>query len=87
MLAAIPGIGLLGPLLYVGVLAFNLAVTFWIGEYFLGIVGCIILFFPALLVLFFTRYKQANLSPSQIAQHARDFPLSEVNRPSLPSDR
>ncbi len=87
MLAGIPGIGLLGPLLYAGVLAFNLAVTLWIGEYFLGIVGCLILFFPGLLVAFFTRYKHANLSPSQIAEHARDFPLSKLNRPPLSSDK
>jgi uncharacterized membrane protein len=87
MIAGIPGIGLLGTLLYVGVLAFNLAVTFWIREYFLGIVGCTILFFPTMLVLFFTRYKHANLSLSQIAQHARDFPLSKLNRPPLSSDK
>jgi uncharacterized membrane protein len=59
MLAGIPGIALLGPLLYGGILAFNLAVTFWIGEYFLGIVGGTILFFPSLLVVLFTLYKRA----------------------------
>ncbi len=74
-LTEIPGIGLLGPLLYLCILVFNLAVTFWIGEHFLGIVGCAILFFPSLLILFFTLYKHAHLSPSLIAQHCRDFPL------------
>ncbi len=33
---------LLGCGLYYGVLLFNLFVTFWIGEYLLGIVGCVI---------------------------------------------
>jgi uncharacterized membrane protein len=83
-LTRIPVIGLLGPLLYVGILAFNLAVTFWIGEGFLGIVGCTILFFPSLLVLFFTLYKHANLSPQHLAQHARDFPhLAVTPLPSI----
>jgi len=82
-LARIPGIGLLGPLLYICILAFNLVVTFWIGEYFLGIVGCTILFFPSLLVLLFTLYKHNNLSPTHLAQHARDFPQLEITRPSL----
>ena len=33
---------LLGLALYYGVLAFNLGVTFWIGEVFMGMVGCFI---------------------------------------------
>lgn len=33
---------LLGIGLYYGVLAFNLGVTFWIGEMLMGIVGCFI---------------------------------------------
>jgi uncharacterized membrane protein len=84
--AAIPGTRLLGVLLYVCILLFNLVITFWIGEYFLGIVGCTILFFPSLLILFFTFYKHRNLNPSQIAQHCLDFPLSEANCPPLRSD-
>jgi len=85
-LARIPGIGVLGPILYVCVLAFNLAVTFWIGEYFLGVVGCTILFFPGLLVFFFTLYKRAHLRQVDLVQHARDFPLSQVPCPTLPAE-
>ena len=33
---------LLGLGLFYGVLAFNLGVTFWIGEIFMGMVGCFI---------------------------------------------
>jgi uncharacterized membrane protein len=73
----VPGSALVGPLLYVCILAFNLAVTFWIGDHFLGIVGCTVLFFPSLLVFFFTLFKHANLSPTHMAQHFRDFPLSQ----------
>lgn len=78
VLAGIPGISMLGPVLYVCILAFNLAVTFWIGEYFLGIVGCTILFFPTLLVSIFTHYKNANLRSLHLELHSRDFPLSRV---------
>lgn len=41
-----PGVALRGSLLlgvgvYYGVLAFNLAITFWIGEWLIGMVGCL----------------------------------------------
>lgn len=75
-LTGIPGVRLLGLVLYVSVLAFNLSVTFWIGETFMGIVGCLILFFPGLLVCFFTLYKQRYLTSAQIEEHRRDFPES-----------
>jgi uncharacterized membrane protein len=84
ILARAPGTRLFGPLLYVCILLFNLAVTFWIGECLLGVVGCTVLFFPSLLILFFTLYKQANLSPKHIAEHCRDFPDAEVSCPTLP---
>ena len=83
--AGIPVAKMLGPVLYVCVLIFNLTVTFWIGEHFLGVVGCTILFFPSLLVLFFTLYKNTNLSPAHIAQHCLDFPLSGAPCPPLSS--
>ena len=60
-------------MLYVSVLAFNLTVTFWIGETFMGIVGCLILFFPGLLVSFFTLYKQQHVTRAQIEEHRQDF--------------
>ena len=43
----------LGIGLYYGVLAFNLVLTFWIGEVFIGIVGCFI-FTPLTAVLLVT---------------------------------
>jgi uncharacterized membrane protein len=84
ILTVAPGARLLGPLLYIAILLFNLAVTFWIGEYFLGVVGCIVLFFPSLLMVFFTLYKRANLTPAHIAEHCRDFPHVNATRPTLP---
>jgi uncharacterized membrane protein len=82
-LAGVPWMRMLGPVLYLCILVFNLVVTFWIGEQFLGIVGCTILFFPGLLVLFFTLYKRSHSGPSDLARHCRDFPLSAVCRPPL----
>ncbi len=75
-LGSIPRVRLLGPVLYISVLAFNLTVTFWIGETLMGMVGCLILFFPSLLVCFFTSYKQQHLTPTQLEDHCRDFPDS-----------
>ena len=37
-------IPLLGPLFYLSILLFNLAITFWIGEWGLGVAGLVILF-------------------------------------------
>jgi putative membrane protein len=85
VLASVPYVRLLGPLLYACILLFNLSITFWIGEYFLGVVGCIILFFPSLLILLFTLYKRANFTQTQIAQHCRDFPLAAIRCPALSS--
>ncbi|MGV8075219.1 MAG: carotenoid biosynthesis protein [Syntrophobacteraceae bacterium] len=76
----IPGIAIVGPLLYISVPGFNLSVTFWIGELLLGTVGCLIIFFPLLLGLYFTLYKQGNLTPEHIEQHVRDFPFSGATR-------
>ena len=77
----IPGINLLGPILYVSVLIFNLLVTFWIGERLLGTVGSLLLFFPALLVFFFTLYKQEHITAGDIERHSVEFPHSRVKAP------
>jgi putative membrane protein len=82
ILTGVPGARLFGPLLYICILLFNLAITFWIGEYLLGVVGCTVLFFPCLLLVFFTLYKLANLTPAHIAEHCRDFP--HAMSPALP---
>lgn len=43
---------LLGVSLYYGVLAFNLAVTFWIGEWLLGMSGLLMFLLPTVLLMF-----------------------------------
>lgn len=70
----VPFISLLGTLLYISVLVFNLSVTVWIGERLLAVVGCLLAFFPALLAFFFTLYKQEHTRPQDLERHRRDFP-------------
>ena len=48
----VPYAGLLEPLIYLGVLGFNLTLTFWIGEPLLGLLGCML--YAPVLVLFLT---------------------------------
>lgn len=54
----------LGIGLYYGVLAFNLGVTFWIGEIFMGMVGCFI-FVPLTAALFVTVWREETFSRAQ----------------------
>jgi uncharacterized membrane protein len=49
----VPYGGLAEPLIYLGIVAFNLAITFWIGEALLGVVGCLL--YAPVVVLFASR--------------------------------
>lgn len=66
---------LIGPVLYFGVLIFNLSVTFFIGEHMLGWTGIFIVLLPAFLMYAIVR---GNISKSSVetavAEHYRDFP-------------
>ncbi len=73
-LRRIPFVCLFGPLLYISVLIFGLSVTFWIEELLLGLVGCVILFFPAVLSILFTLYKCEHLTAEAVRKHLADFP-------------
>jgi uncharacterized membrane protein len=67
---------MVGPALYAGVLLFNLAVTFSIGEYNLGWVGIFITLMQAVLIFSVIKAKlpHAALSSSAAESHLRDFP-------------
>ena len=60
--AAPAGDVLLGCGLYYLVLLFNLAVTFWIGEWFLGLVGCLL--YVPVTALALLKLRRVRLSPS-----------------------
>ncbi|MFZ2445808.1 MAG: carotenoid biosynthesis protein [Syntrophobacteraceae bacterium] len=53
---------LLGPILYVSVMVFNIAVTFAIGEYLLGFVDLVIASSLLVMIFFFTAYKLRHAS-------------------------
>jgi hypothetical protein len=71
---------LIGPALYVGVLVFNLWVTFSIGEYTLGWVGVFIVLMPAALLFSKIRAGAALNVPARAAieSHLGDFPRVQL---------
>jgi putative membrane protein len=70
--------GLLEPLLYLGIVGFNLTLTFWIGERLLGLLGCM-LFAPVVILLAsHVLNPMRRASPADVARHRRDFPDSAV---------
>jgi putative membrane protein len=70
--------GLFEPLLYVGILLFNLVLTFAIGEPLLGTIG-ILLYVPIVaLVLSHPLNPRRRATADDLAAHARDYPRSEV---------
>lgn len=74
----VPYAGLLEPLVYLGIVIFNLALTFWIGERLLGLLGCML--YAPVVVLFLSHV----LNPMRYAgdedveRHRRDFPGSPI---------
>jgi putative membrane protein len=81
----LPYAGLLEPAIYLGIVVFNLAITFWIGETEIAVVGCL-LFLPVV-VLFLSHplNPMRRASAADVAAHRRDFPHSPVTLPT-PAD-
>ncbi|HAA04444.1 MAG TPA: carotenoid biosynthesis protein [Syntrophobacteraceae bacterium] len=77
-LRRIPGIGLLGPVLFVSVLVFNLSVTFWIGELLLGMVGVLLVGVFLVLGLFGSLHKLEYVTPAVVDHHLTSFPQSRA---------
>jgi uncharacterized membrane protein len=73
---------LIGPVLYFGVLVFNLSVTFFIGEHMLGWAGIFIVLLPAFLMYAIVRcnISQAGVETA-VAEHHRDFPQAMTGGP------
>jgi len=72
----VPVGGLLEPLIYLGIVVFNLAITVWIGEYFLALVGAML--YAPVVVLFLSHplNPMRRASTAEVARHQRDFPAS-----------
>jgi hypothetical protein len=71
---------LIGPALYYSVLAFNLFITFFIGEYTIGWVGIFIVACPTILLLYFTEMKLSRRGneKTDISAHLKDFPETGI---------
>jgi hypothetical protein len=70
---------LVGPALYLGVLIFNLFVTFYIGEYNMGWVGIFITLLPLFLIYTSVKLKISPMNrQKEIENHLRDFPEAEI---------
>jgi hypothetical protein len=66
---------LIGPALYLGVLIFNLSVTFIIQEHMLGWAGIFIVSLPAFLIYTIVRDKiMKEDDDTEVMEHYRDFP-------------
>ncbi len=86
----IPYGGLLEPLLYLGILAFNVALTFAIGEGLLGAIA-VLLYLPVI-ALFVPHFlsAQRRATAADVLAHLRDYPVSPldpVGPPPQPSRR
>ncbi len=75
--------GVLEPALYFGILAFNLVLTFAIGESLLGVIG-IVIYLPVLVLLMahpLNPRRHATLA--DLAEHRRDYPASPLDATML----
>lgn len=70
---------MVGPLLYISVLVFNLSVTFAVGEYTLGWAGIFIVLLPAVLIAMKIRGGlEAGYDDKALEAHLRDFPQAVI---------
>ena len=73
--------GLIEPLIYLGIVVFNLGITFWIGERLMGVVGVTV--FAPVVVLFLTHVlnPMRHARAADVVRHVEDYPVSPL-RPS-----
>ncbi|MBJ6799381.1 carotenoid biosynthesis protein [Geomonas propionica] len=73
---AAPYRSLYGPFLYLCVIAFNLGVTFYIGENLMGLTGIFIFTLPVVMTLVLFRQKLDRYHKDELAAHLADYPWS-----------
>lgn len=73
---AAPYRALYGPFLYLCVIAFNLGVTFYIGENLMGLTGLFIFTLPVVMTLVLFRQKLDRYHKDELAAHLADYPWS-----------
>jgi len=72
----LPFRSLLGPVLYLSVLLFNLGVTLWIGEYFMAVTGILMSTLLILMVVMRVLRRLNRYSREELREHLRDYPWS-----------
>jgi putative membrane protein len=76
----IPCRSLLGPLLYLSVLIFNIAMTLIIGEHFMALCGALMYALPLILVVVLAVRRGNRFTKDQLGEHLRDYPWSSAGR-------
>ena len=71
---------LLGPLLYLSVLIFNIVITVAIGEHFMALCGVLMFTLPITLVIVLAIKRSNCFSKDQMGEHVRDYPWSQAGR-------
>jgi len=75
-LATVPFRSLLGPLLYLSVLIFNIAMTLSIGERFMALCGVLMFTLPVLMAIVSTLRRVNRFTKDELGDHLRDYPWS-----------
>jgi uncharacterized membrane protein len=76
---------IIGPGLYLGVIIFNLAITFYIREYTLGWVDIFIILLPSFLVYSIMKSKLSHKNPDEALKiHLSDFPQAVIPEYTAP---
>ncbi len=80
---SLPFRSLLGPALYLSVLAFNLTIAYVIGERLLALTGIFIYILPIAIVVVLLKQRMNRYTREELADHLRDFPHSPVSGKKL----
>ncbi len=79
-LVTLPFHSLIGPLLYLSVLIFNIAMTLIIGERFMAFCGILMYTLPFLIVVTLSLRRVNAYTKEQLGEHLRDYPWSPAGR-------
>jgi uncharacterized membrane protein len=75
---ALPFRGLLGPLLYLSVLLFNLGVAIWIGEYFIALTGTLMCLLLIMMTVILAMSRVKSSSKDKYGEQDRDYSWSAI---------
>ncbi|BBA70395.1 carotenoid biosynthesis protein [Geobacter sulfurreducens] len=70
---------LYGPILYLSVLVFNLAVTLWLGEHLMALTGILIYILAGSIAIVTIVRRTNRYRKEELAEHLRDYPWSAVS--------